>query len=83
MASSRITSGQGVAVPTPGRCDHALVTQSTGTRAAVGPHPGFQVNFGFRLVGMWMPLLVITRGTSSSLAPGSLAEHRHVAGGRA
>jgi hypothetical protein len=30
----------------------------------VGPHPGFQVNFGFRLVGMWMPLLVITRGTS-------------------
>jgi hypothetical protein len=36
----------------PGRCDHALVTQSTGTRVAVGPYPGFWVSFRFRLVGM-------------------------------
>jgi hypothetical protein len=51
-SSDRITSGQGVAVPAPGRCDHALVTQSTGTRAAVGPYPGFRVSFRFRLVGI-------------------------------
>jgi hypothetical protein len=29
------------------------VTQSSGMRAAVGPHPGFRVSFRFWLVGMW------------------------------
>jgi hypothetical protein len=28
----------------------------------VGPYPGFRVSFWFRLVGMWVSLLVITRG---------------------
>jgi hypothetical protein len=51
--------------PTPGRCDHAPVTQSTGTRAAMGPHPGFRVSFWFRLGGCGVSLLVITRGTLS------------------
>jgi hypothetical protein len=50
-SSDRITSSQGVAVSTPGRCDHALVTQSTGTRAAVGHHSSFRGSFRFRLVG--------------------------------
>jgi hypothetical protein len=46
-----------------GRCDQALVTQSTGTRAVVGPHPGFRVSFRLWLVRMRVPLLMITRGT--------------------
>ena len=28
----------------------------------MGPRPVFRVSFGFRLVGMWVPLLVITKG---------------------
>ena len=39
-------------LPPPGGCDHALVTQSSGTRVAVGPHSGCRVSFRFRLVGM-------------------------------
>jgi hypothetical protein len=31
-------------------------------RVAVGPYPGFGVSFRFRLVGMGVRLLVITRG---------------------
>jgi hypothetical protein len=51
-SSGNIPSGQGVAVSAPGRCDQALVTQSTGTRAAAGSYPGFRVSFRLRLVGM-------------------------------
>ena len=63
--SGTFSSGQGVAVPTPGRCDHALVIQSTGTRAAAGPHPGLRVSLGFRLVGM--------RGVAAGDHEGNLA----------
>ena len=47
-----MTSGQGVAVPALGRCDHALVTQSAGMRAVVGSYSGFRVSFRFWLVGV-------------------------------
>jgi hypothetical protein len=36
----------------------------------VGPHSGFRVSFGFRLVGMWGPLLVIARGKLAFTSPG-------------
>jgi hypothetical protein len=48
----------------------------------VGPHPGFQVNFGFRLVGMGGVAAGDYEGNLASLAPGSPAEHRYFAGGR-
>jgi hypothetical protein len=82
-SSDNIPSGQGVAVPAPGRCDQARVTQSTGMRAAVGPHPGFRVSFRFRLVGMWGAAAGDHEGTSPLLASDSPAEHRHVAVSRA
>jgi hypothetical protein len=41
----------------------------------VGPHPGFRVSFRLWLVRMRVPLLVISRGTSLSLASDCLAGH--------
>jgi hypothetical protein len=65
-------SGQGVAVPAPGRCDQALATQSTGTTAPVGPHLGFRASFRFRLVGMWVSLLGDHEGNLSPYWPRTL-----------
>ena len=46
-----------------GRCDHALVTQSTGTRATGGgAFPGFRVSFGSAWWECGVSLLVIMRG---------------------
>jgi hypothetical protein len=67
--SGTFPSGQGVAVPTPGRCGHALVTQSTGTRAAVGPRLSFWVSFRFRLMGM--------RGAAAGDHEGKPRPHGH------